>query len=99
MANGANWFAQRLFECFGTQSLHIEYAKLVSYSGANQTELQLVSMPQKTDVENVLKSLGYRSKDLIIQTSLSFMPSIIISVVVFSIISYLFANTYMSFII
>ncbi len=52
MANGANWFAQRLFECFGTQSLHIEYAQLVSYSGSNQTELKLVSMPQKTDVEN-----------------------------------------------
>ena len=42
----------------------------------------------------ILKSLGYRSRDLIIQNVLSFMPSIIISTVIGTIISYYATNPY-----
>ncbi len=44
----------------------------------------------------VYKALGFTSKSLILQTALSFMPSIIISSVVFSVFSYYMANPYMS---
>ncbi len=46
----------------------------------------------------ILKALGYSSKDLILQTAISFMPSIIISVVLFSIVSYFLINPYMNLI-
>lgn len=46
----------------------------------------------------ILKALGYSSKDLILQTALSFMPSIILSVVIFSIVSYFLINPYMNLI-
>ena len=43
----------------------------------------------------IYKSLGYTSKDLILQTAGSFMPTIILSVIIFSILSYFLANPYM----
>lgn len=46
----------------------------------------------------ILKALGYSSKDLILQTAISFMPSIIISVIVFSFVSYFAINPYMNII-
>ena len=46
----------------------------------------------------ILKALGYKSNDLIFQTALSFMPSIIVSIIVFSIVSYFIANPYMNLI-
>lgn len=42
----------------------------------------------------ILKSLGYRSRDLIIQNVLSFMPSIVISTIIGTIISYYATNPY-----
>lgn len=44
----------------------------------------------------IYKALGYTSNSLIFQTALSFMPSIIVSVVVFSVVSYYTVNPYMS---
>lgn len=44
----------------------------------------------------IYKALGYSSRSLILQTALSFMPSIIISSIVFSVVSYYAANPYMS---
>ena len=44
----------------------------------------------------VLKSLGYTSKELILQNSLSFMPSIIIGTILSAIISSLLANPYLT---
>ncbi len=43
----------------------------------------------------IYKALGYTSGSLMLQTALSFMPAIILSVVVFSIVSYFAANPYM----
>ena len=43
----------------------------------------------------IYKSLGYTSKDLILQTAASFMPTIILSVLVFSVLSCFLANPYM----
>ncbi|MBR0132453.1 MAG: FtsX-like permease family protein [Lachnospiraceae bacterium] len=43
----------------------------------------------------IYKSLGYTSKDLILQTAGSFMPTVILSVIIFSILSYFLANPYM----
>ncbi len=43
----------------------------------------------------IYKALGYTSKDLILQTALSFMPTIILSVAIFSVVSYFTANKYM----
>jgi len=42
----------------------------------------------------ILKALGYKSKDLIIQNTLSFMPTIIIGTIFGSIISYYITNPY-----
>ena len=44
----------------------------------------------------VLKAIGYTSNNLILQTALSFMPPIILSVLVFSVVSYFAANPYMN---
>ena len=44
----------------------------------------------------IYKALGYRSGSLIFQTAVSFMPAIILSIVVFAVISYFVANPYMS---
>ena len=44
----------------------------------------------------VFKALGYTSRDLILQTALSFMPSIVLSTIVFSVVSYYAANPYMN---
>ena len=44
----------------------------------------------------VLKAIGYTSNNLILQTALSFMPPIIVSVLVFSVASYFAANPYMN---
>ena len=43
----------------------------------------------------IYKAIGFTSKDLIIQTALSFMPTIILSVIVFLVVSYFVANPYM----
>lgn len=43
----------------------------------------------------IYKAIGYTSRDLILQTAASFMPAIIISVVIFSVLSYFLANPYM----
>ncbi len=44
----------------------------------------------------ILKAIGYTSNNLILQTALSFMPPIIVSVLVFSVASYFAANPYMN---
>ncbi|MBR4557127.1 MAG: FtsX-like permease family protein [Clostridiales bacterium] len=44
----------------------------------------------------IYKALGYTSGSLMLQTALSFMPSIIVSIIVFSIVSYHVVNPYMS---
>lgn len=44
----------------------------------------------------IYKAIGYTSRDLILQTALSFMPTIILSTIVFSVISYFAANPYMN---
>ena len=44
----------------------------------------------------IYKALGYTSGSLMIQTALSFMPAVIVSIIVFSIGSYYGANPYMS---
>ena len=44
----------------------------------------------------IYKALGYTSGSLMLQTALSFMPSIIASVIVFSTVSYYVVNPYMS---
>ena len=44
----------------------------------------------------IYKALGYTSGSLMLQTALSFMPSVIASVIVFSVVSYYVANPYMS---
>lgn len=46
----------------------------------------------------IYKALGYTSGSLMLQTAASFMPAIILSVIVFSIVSYYAANPYMSMI-
>jgi ABC-type antimicrobial peptide transport system permease subunit len=46
----------------------------------------------------IYKAIGYTSKSLILQTAGSFMPTIILSVIVFSVASYFGANPYMQFI-
>lgn len=44
----------------------------------------------------ISKAIGYTSRDLILQTAVSFMPPIVLSVPVFSVISYFAANPYMN---
>ena len=44
----------------------------------------------------IYKALGYTSGSLMLQTALSFMPPVIVSIIVFSIGSYFSANPYMS---
>ena len=44
----------------------------------------------------IYKAIGFTSGKLILQTALSFMPTILLSVVVFSFVSYFGANPYMS---
>ncbi|MBR6851816.1 MAG: ABC transporter permease, partial [Lachnospiraceae bacterium] len=46
----------------------------------------------------IYKAIGYTSKSLILQTAGSFMPAIILSVVIYSIVSYFMANPYMELI-
>ncbi len=46
----------------------------------------------------VLKSLGYQSKDLILQNAISFMPSIIVGTIISCIVSSLLANPYLTLI-
>ena len=46
----------------------------------------------------IYKAIGYTSNSLMLQTALSFMPSIIVSTVVFSVVSYYMANPYMNLI-
>lgn len=46
----------------------------------------------------IYKALGYTSNSLMLQTALSFMPSIILSVIIFSFVSYYMANPYMNII-
>ena len=55
-------------------------------------------MQKKKKDYGILKALGYKSKDLILQTAISFMPAIIISIILFSIGSYFIANPYMNLI-
>ena len=51
MANGANWFAQKLFSAYENTSLHIEYARLESYVGTSQANISFVSMPAEDDIQ------------------------------------------------
>ena len=44
----------------------------------------------------IFKAIGYESNDLVIQTALSFMPSIVLSVLIFSVVSYYYANPVMN---
>ena len=46
----------------------------------------------------IYKALGFTSGSLMLQTAVSFMPSVILSVLVFSVVSYFVANPYMSMI-
>lgn len=50
MANGANWFAQKIFNFYSNKSLHIEYARLKSYFGTEQSDIQFIAMPHKEDI-------------------------------------------------
>lgn len=52
----------------------------------------------KKNEYGILKALGYTSGSLIFQTAVSFMPSIILSVIVFGIVSYFTINPYMNLI-
>lgn len=45
MANGANWFSQKVFEHFSATTFDIEYALLKSYSGNQRDEIEVVKMP------------------------------------------------------
>ncbi len=45
----------------------------------------------------IYKAIGYTSDSLILQTAISFMPSIILSVLIFSVVSYFAANPYLNF--
>ncbi len=44
----------------------------------------------------IYKAIGYTSNNLVFQTALSFMPSIILSVVIYSFVSYYLSNPYIS---
>ena len=44
----------------------------------------------------IYKALGYTSGRLILQTAVSFMPTVLLSVVIFSVVSYLVADPYMN---
>jgi ABC-type antimicrobial peptide transport system permease subunit len=44
----------------------------------------------------IYKALGYTSGSLMLQTAMSFMPAVVLSIIVFSIVSYYIANPYMS---
>ena len=44
----------------------------------------------------IYKALGYTSGRLILQTAVSFMPTVALSVVIFSVVSYLIADPYMN---
>ena len=44
----------------------------------------------------IYKAIGFTSGKLILQTAISFMPTIVLSVIVFSVVSYFAANPYMS---
>lgn len=55
-------------------------------------------MHNKKKEFGVLKALGYKNKDLMIQTAVSFMPSIILSALIFSFVSYYCSNSYMNLI-
>ena len=44
----------------------------------------------------IYKALGYTSGNLMFQTALSFMPAILVSTVVFCVVSYFSANAYIS---
>ena len=46
----------------------------------------------------IMKSMGYTSKNLMLQTTFSFMPSIILSVIIFSVVSYFTQNPFMNLI-
>ena len=46
----------------------------------------------------IYKAIGYTSKDLIFQTAVSFMPSIILSVMIYSVVSYFAATPYITLI-
>ena len=46
----------------------------------------------------IYKAIGYTSGNLILQTAGSFMPAIILSVIIYSIVSYFVANPYMNII-
>ena len=46
----------------------------------------------------IYKAIGYTSKSLILQTAGSFMPAIVLSVIIYSIVSYFMANPYMNLI-
>ena len=46
----------------------------------------------------IYKAIGYTSRSLILQTAGSFMPTIILSVILFSVVSYFIANPYLQFI-
>lgn len=50
MANGANWFSQRIFDRFPASVFDIEYALLKSYSGTTRNAITTLSMP---DEENI----------------------------------------------
>lgn len=44
----------------------------------------------------LMKALGYSTRSLMLQTALSFMPSVLLSIIVFSVVSYYLVNPYMS---
>lgn len=44
----------------------------------------------------IYKALGYTSRDLILQTAISFMPAIVLSVIVFGVVSYFAASVFVT---
>ena len=50
MANGANWFSQRVFEQFPSSVFDIEYALLKSYSGTTRNSITTLSIPDRESI-------------------------------------------------
>ncbi len=46
LMNGGAWFAHQLFERFGRENLTIYYAKVSSYEGKKQGDLDITYLPQ-----------------------------------------------------
>ncbi len=62
MANGANWFSQRVFEHFPSSVFDIEYALLKSYSGTQRNAINAIELP---DIEALRGKIAVILEDFI----------------------------------